>query len=234
MFLDLFEPTIYSLDDLVKSHEFNYRWLSKMDNKQWVVYLIQCSDGSLYCGITNNLENRLTAHNLGRGAKYTRSRRPVELVGAGSEMTKNDALKLEYRIKQVPARKKIFELTKGEDKMKHLKKELQAINKEIKALTKRAERLVKAAEKLQKSKPAVKPKTKPVKKIVVKKPTAKKATKTTADIVLSIIKKYKKGVGTAALMEKTGYNQKKIANIVFKLKHQGKITSVGKGVYLKV
>ena len=88
-----------------------------MDNKQWIVYLIRCSDESLYCGITNNLKNRLAAHNLGRGAKYTRSRGPVELVGASSEMTKNDALKLEYRVKQVPASKKIFELIKGEDKM---------------------------------------------------------------------------------------------------------------------
>jgi len=51
--------------------------------------------------------------------------------------------------------------------------------------------------------------------------------------VLRIINRYKKGVGTATLMEKTGYNQKKIANIVFKLKTQGKITSVGMGVYVK-
>ena len=88
-----------------------------MDKKRWIVYLIRCSDESLYCGITNNLKNRLIAHNSGRGAKYTRSRRPVELVAASSEMTKSDALKLEYRIKQVPASKKIFELIKGEDKI---------------------------------------------------------------------------------------------------------------------
>ena len=88
-----------------------------MDKKQWVVYLIRCSDESLYCGITNNLINRLEAHNLGRGAKYTRSRRPVELVCASFEMTKSDALKLEYRVKQVPVCKKNFELTMGEEKM---------------------------------------------------------------------------------------------------------------------
>ncbi len=85
-----------------------------MNKREWVVYLIQCSDDSLYCGITNNLKNRLAAHNSGRGAKYTRFRRPVTLVGVGSKMTKSEALKLEYRVKKVPAGKKKNELTKGE------------------------------------------------------------------------------------------------------------------------
>jgi putative endonuclease len=66
----------------------------------------------LYCGITNNLKNRLVSHNTGRGARYTKFRRPVELVGASSEMTKSDALKLEYLIKQAPAGSKISELEK--------------------------------------------------------------------------------------------------------------------------
>jgi putative endonuclease len=91
-------------------------WARTMANRQWVVYLILCSDGSLYCGVTNNLKNRMTAHNSGRGAKYTRSRRPVKLVGVSSKMTKSDALKLEYHVKQVPAGKKIHELTKENDK----------------------------------------------------------------------------------------------------------------------
>ena len=86
-----------------------------MDNKHWVVYLIKCSDNSLYCGITNNLGKRLEAHNSGKGAKYTRSRLPFELVGASPEMTKSNALKLENRIKQVPAHEKIMELFKGEE-----------------------------------------------------------------------------------------------------------------------
>ncbi len=79
-------------------------------NKKWVVYLIRYSDESIYCGITNNLKNRLIAHNSGKGAKYTRSRKPVELVGASSAMTKSDALKLEYRVKHVPAGSKDYEL----------------------------------------------------------------------------------------------------------------------------
>jgi len=202
--------------------------------------LIRCSDESLYCGITNTLKNRLIAHNSGRGAKYTRSRRPVELVAASSEMTKSDALKLEYRVKQVPASNKYFELTNEENKMtKKLKKDLQAVNKELNALVKKTESLLKAVDKLEKSKAAKKPKAKPTKGKAVKKTHVKKATPkrakpaTAADTVLAIINRYKKGVGTAALMEKTGYNQKKIANLVFKLRKQGKIKSVAKGVYLK-
>jgi putative endonuclease len=84
----------------------------KMSQTKWIVYLIRCFDESLYCGITNNLGNRLAAHNSGRGAKYTKSRRPVELVGMSSEMTKSDALKMEYRIKRVSADKKLSELKK--------------------------------------------------------------------------------------------------------------------------
>jgi len=81
-----------------------------MDRREWVVYLVRCSDDSLYCGITKNLKSRLAAHNSGVGAKYTRSRRPVTLVGVSAKMTKSDALKLEYRVKRVPAEKKIESL----------------------------------------------------------------------------------------------------------------------------
>jgi putative endonuclease len=64
----------------------------------------------LYCGITNNLEKRLEAHNLGKGAKYTRSRIPVEILGTSSEMTKSEALKLELRIKRMSADRKCVEI----------------------------------------------------------------------------------------------------------------------------
>lgn len=82
-----------------------------MMKNNWVVYLLRCSDNTLYCGITNDLDSRLIGHNSGKGAKYTRSRRPVELVGISPEMTKNEALKMEYKIKRLPADKKIFELS---------------------------------------------------------------------------------------------------------------------------
>jgi len=67
----------------------------------WHVYLVRCSDGSLYCGITNKLKLRIAAHNCGKGAKYTRSRGPVTLAWSRRCKTKSDALKLEYRIKQL-------------------------------------------------------------------------------------------------------------------------------------
>jgi len=89
-----------------------------MDKRQWIVYLIRCSDESLYCGIINNLKNRLIAHNSGRGPKYTKSRRPVELVGASSAMTKSDALKLEYRVKHVSAGSKYYELVTNQIDLK--------------------------------------------------------------------------------------------------------------------
>lgn len=75
--------------------------------KNWVVYLVRCSDLSLYCGISSDLEKRLACHNQGTGAKYTRSRRPVKLLAASAGMSKSDALKLEYRIKRTPADKKL-------------------------------------------------------------------------------------------------------------------------------
>ena len=83
-----------------------------MSTKNWVVYLLRCSDNSLYCGISNNIARRVDAHNAGKGAKYTRSRRPVELVTTSPGLTRGDALKLEYRIRRLPADKKIIELAK--------------------------------------------------------------------------------------------------------------------------
>jgi len=118
----------------------NYK-VNQLEHKKWVVYLVRCSDKSLYCGISNDLENRLIEHNTGKGAKYTRSRRPVELVGVSSELTKNAALKLEYRIKQLPADKKISEI-KGKETT--VNQELAALQKEFKTLGKKLEKLTKA------------------------------------------------------------------------------------------
>ena len=123
--------------------------------------------------------------------------------------------------------------------MNNLKKNLQSVNKELKALAKKVDGIIIAIDKLEKPKAAKKPKVKPVKaktvkKTPAKKPAPKKAARATAvDTVLAIIRRSKKGVGTAVLKEKTGYNQKKIANLVFTLGKQGKIKSVDKGVYLK-
>jgi len=120
-------------------------------SRQWVVYLIRCSDESLYCGITNNLKNRLAAHNSGRGAKYTRSRRPVELVGASSEMTKSDALKLECRVKRLPAGKKSLGLSTSKFQTPlSLKRDLQTIRTTLETLVKKIESLLKTLGRLEK------------------------------------------------------------------------------------
>ena len=189
----------------------------------------------MYCGITNNLKKRLATHSSGRGAKYTRSRRPIELVGASPEMTKSDALKLEYQVKQIPATKKIFELSKGEETIMamNLKKDLHAVNKGLTELGKKLGNIIAAVDKLVKPKAA--PSKPAKKKVAVKKPASEKSAGevTAADTVLGVIKRSKKGIDTAALIEKTGYNQKKVANIVFKLRKQGKIKNEGKGVYVK-
>ena len=76
----------------------------------WQVYLLRCSDGTLYCGITNNLDIRVKTHNAGKGAKYTRGRLPVEVVEVSEKMTKSEALKRERAVKKLPAARKISAL----------------------------------------------------------------------------------------------------------------------------
>lgn len=69
-------------------------------------YILKCRDGSLYTGWTNDIERRLKAHNEGYGAKYTKSRRPVELVYYEEFDTKKEAMRREYRIKHLSRKKK--------------------------------------------------------------------------------------------------------------------------------
>ena len=64
-------------------------------------YILRCSDGTLYTGWTFDLEQRLKAHNSGRGAKYTKSRLPVELVYSEEYNSKTEAMQREYAIKQL-------------------------------------------------------------------------------------------------------------------------------------
>ena len=69
-------------------------------------YIVRCSDGTLYTGWTNDLKKRIKDHNEGRGAKYTRSRRPVVLAYYEEFATKEEAMSREWAIKQMPRRKK--------------------------------------------------------------------------------------------------------------------------------
>ena len=71
------------------------------------VYLLCCSDGTLYCGWTTNLEQRVAAHNKGAGAKYTRSRRPVALVYFEEFPEKHDAMSREWHIKRMSREEKL-------------------------------------------------------------------------------------------------------------------------------
>jgi putative endonuclease len=72
----------------------------------WLVYILECSDGTYYTGITNDLDKRLAAHNEGNGAKYTRVRRPVRLMVSFEATDRSAASKEEYRIKQLTRKEK--------------------------------------------------------------------------------------------------------------------------------
>jgi putative endonuclease len=67
----------------------------------WFVYLARCADDTLYCGITNDLAARLAAHNAGKGARYTRTRAPIEILATRRCTTKGRALSIEYQVKQL-------------------------------------------------------------------------------------------------------------------------------------
>ena len=69
-------------------------------------YIIKCADSTLYTGWTNDLDKRIKAHNSGKGAKYTKTRRPVKLVYYEEHETKNEAMSREYAIKQLTRREK--------------------------------------------------------------------------------------------------------------------------------
>jgi putative endonuclease len=80
---------------------------TELHEAPWYLYLIECSDGSLYAGITNNLTARYQAHVEGRGARYTRSHPPVRLIGARPYADRSAASRAEYEIKQLPKGKKV-------------------------------------------------------------------------------------------------------------------------------
>ena len=73
----------------------------------WFVYLLECSDGSYYAGITNRLEHRINAHNLGQGARYTRSRGPVKLLATQEHPDRSAASKAEVRLKRLARSQKL-------------------------------------------------------------------------------------------------------------------------------
>lgn len=80
---------------------------SETESSSWFVYLLGCADGSLYTGVTTDVTARVERHNLGKGAKYTRGRLPVELLFSEEVGDHGLALQREYAIKQLPKKKKI-------------------------------------------------------------------------------------------------------------------------------
>ena len=73
----------------------------------WWVYILRCADGSLYTGYTDDVERRLAVHQSGKGAKYTRSRLPVELVYFEEFDTKEEAMSREWHIKRLSHSEKL-------------------------------------------------------------------------------------------------------------------------------
>jgi putative endonuclease len=69
--------------------------------KSWCLYLLECEDGSLYCGITNDLARRFAAHCAGKGARYTRARKARRIVARRDFPDRSSALKAEYALKQL-------------------------------------------------------------------------------------------------------------------------------------
>lgn len=75
--------------------------MDRADMDENYTYIVRCADGTLYTGWTNDLKKRIKAHNSGKGAKYTKTRRPVELVYFEHFATKEEAMSREYHIKQL-------------------------------------------------------------------------------------------------------------------------------------
>jgi hypothetical protein len=119
------------------------------------------------------------------------------------------------------------------------KKDLQVLNKDIKALSRKMERLIKEFDKSKKVKAAKKVTTKSVKAKTIKRipaekvPGKKRTAKLTAtDKVLKIISKSKRGIDPPTLMKKTGFDNRKITNILQRAFKEGKIKRVGRGIYI--
>ncbi len=113
--------------------------------------------------------------------------------------------------------------------MKQLKKDLKAMAKDLKKLTQKTDKMIKRLGKPEKAQAVKKPKAKKAGK-----PVAKKVKKVAAgEAALAIIKSSRKGVDKATLIKKTGFEGRKIGDVIYRLKKQGKIKSAGRGIYVK-
>lgn len=85
----------------------------KQKQTNYTIYMLECRDGSIYTGITNDLTKRLIQHAKGKGAKYTRGRLPVQLRYTEQVDTKSEALRREIEIKKLPRSKKLCLIQEG-------------------------------------------------------------------------------------------------------------------------
>lgn len=98
-----------------KSDSRYFIWMPRKDRKpkvrssgdKWFVYIMQCDDGSLYTGITKDVDRRCQQHNAGTASRYTRSRLPVKLVYKEAHPSQSSALKREAAIKSMPRKEKL-------------------------------------------------------------------------------------------------------------------------------
>ena len=114
-----------------------------------------------------------------------------------------------------------------------LSKDLQTVSKQLMKLVKQTEKLAAEFSKAEKAK-AKSVGSKTNAKAVAKKALAKRAKKTDTGKLLAVIKRHKRGIDTATLMKKTGFNQKRVRNMLNRAYKQGKITRVEKGIYVGV
>ena len=76
--------------------------------QKWFMYVVECADGTLYTGVTNDIKRRVNEHNYGmKAAKYTRSRRPVKLMYKKEYKGRSCAMKAEYKFKKLTRKKKL-------------------------------------------------------------------------------------------------------------------------------
>ncbi|MBN1574816.1 MAG: GIY-YIG nuclease family protein [Deltaproteobacteria bacterium] len=76
-------------------------------SKKWFVYILRCSDDTLYCGVTTDVERRVKEHNSGTASRYTRSRRPVTLKGYAAFPDRGTAQRMEHAVKRRPSGEKL-------------------------------------------------------------------------------------------------------------------------------
>jgi predicted GNAT superfamily acetyltransferase len=103
----------YSVDQVLMLPE-SFAYVLKRP-PAWKLYILETGDGSLYTGVTTDLTRRLKEHNAGRGARYTKSRRPVKLLAAWETFGQGEALRLEVKLKRLPRPRKMQIIADGSD-----------------------------------------------------------------------------------------------------------------------